>query len=767
MKKVGLITWYTYHNYGTALQATALSHCIEKLGYESEMIKYIPKGGWKVPEKLNKEWILQRFRENENSKRVYSSEKREKLFSDFLENKLNESEICRSYPELYDLNSKYDAFVCGSDQIWAPICYEPAYFLPFVENPNKMIAYAPSFGSTEIKSPLIANKIRNHIKRFSHLSVREKQGAELIKNLTGQQAEVVLDPTLLMNSDEWNDFAGVENLQKLDKKKYIICYFMGGAERYIDYVKVLSEKTGMPFYLIPVTKQEKKSEYSIPFEAGPSEFVSLIKNSSYVCTDSFHGLSFAVNYQRPFFVFKRFSENDPKNQNSRITSLLKILKLENRLVDSKDRSSVQKNLTCDFKESEKILKKLQEKSLDFLSKALADATETPLEKLNPKNFKITDLCCGCGTCASVCPQKAIEIRKDNQGFEHYFIDSDSCIACGTCRSVCPMNNISAPQIQESKSLYSIKSNSSDVLRGSSSGGVGYEIASYLQKKGYIVCGCTYNKEKKSAEHIVINPDETEKLCLIQGSKYIQSVSSYAMKKIAKMDADDKLVFFGTPCQTAAVDKLLKKKKIRENAVLVDLICHGVPSDYLWKKYLSELDRQYHTGDNPEVAFRSKESEWRSLMIKVSGNGNTYKKGELKDNFYAFFRRGLCYMETCSDCPYRERSSSDIRIGDYWGSRYKDDKEGVSMVIANTLKGKKIIEHLDKCKIQEHALSEYWTVQFPYNQPRPLIREQLIEELKNDKISLDELNKKYCSYFDYREKLYRIKDKIKSILKPGA
>src|SRR5699024_2285823 len=133
-----------------------------------------------------------------------------------------------------------------------------------------------------------------------------------------------------------------------------------------------------------------------------------------------------------------------------------------------------------------------------------------------------------------------------------------------------------------------------------------------------------------------------------------------------------------------------------------------------------------------------------------GNGQVYKKEENKDDFYAFFRRGLCYMESCSDCPYRERSAADLRIGDYWGDRFAYDKQGVSMVISNTTNGDDLINTIEfkkTCDVSPHNLTEYWSVQFPYNQTRPLIREQLITELKNDNIALHTLRKKYCAYYD--------------------
>lgn len=199
----------------------------------------------------------------------------------------------------------------------------------------------------------------------------------------------------------------------------------------------------------------------------------------------------------------------------------------------------------------------------------------------------------------------------------------------------------------------------------------------------------------------------------------------------------------------------------------DYACHGVPSYYLWNKYLQEIRHLYHIGSNPNVVFRNKRYPWRKMTISITDNRMQYVKNEIKDDFYAFFRRGLCYMQSCSDCPYREKSSADLRIGDYWGERFKSDKEGVSMVLANTQKGQEMISLLNKenlCDIHEQNLSEYWSVQFPYNPQRPLFRETLISELKEDSIRLKDLRKKYCGGYDFYERYAKYIKLLKKVIR---
>lgn len=763
-QKVAIMTWYTYQNYGSALQASALYHVIERMGYEPDFIDYTPKGN--VRDSVHStfsERLIKRIKAKLNP--VYISAERSVRFKNYMKTRTTCSARCNSYPELHDLNKRYHAFICGSDQIWAPNCYDSKYFLDFVDDPEKMIAYAPSIGLPDVENDTIRSRIADHIARFKHLSIREQQGADLIKRMTGQTAKMALDPTLLLESSEWDSYADVWNAEKLPDSRYILCYFLGEAEKYMGYVRTLSHRMQIPFYVIPQTAREKRSNHSIPFEVGPSEFVSLIKNATYVCTDSFHGMAFSINYNIPFSVFKRFSDNDPNNQNSRIFNLLKILQLESRLSGAQRKNEKDTEISCDYTLANEHLKALRIDSIRFLKSALADAVIHPA--CPPAPYKITARCCGCGACAFVCSQNAISIKRDEEGFEKCFIDSTKCVRCEQCKSVCPMTGVTAPNMKEAKALYSVKSCSEAILKKSSSGGVGYELAMNLAEHQFAVCGCTYDEKTNSAKHIWIEPKDKKEVSKLQGSKYIQSVCADAMRALVPNAKRGKVAFFGTPCQAAAADKLLRKAGLREQAVIVDLICHGTPSAFLWNEYLKDIDQKHQTGAHPMVSFRSKEREWRRRLLVVTGNGHSYKKEERIDDFYAFFRRGLCDMEACSDCPYRDRSGADIRIGDYWGPRFENDKQGVSMVVANTGQGQELIQYLriiDACKVDRQDLKEYWLVQYPYNPKRPLVREQLISELKEGQTDLHSLRKKYCSYYDQAEMRGRFIASVKKILK---
>lgn len=772
MKKVGIMTWFRYINYGTALQATALYKIVKQLGYQPFMIDYTPKGKTVEQKNVTAKYVAEKCIKkvrNHNMESVAADV--EKRFHYYIHETFAISEPCKTYPELEELSEKCNAVICGSDQIWSPLCFDPNYFLPFVDS-KKKIAYAPSIGSSVISNKFTADKMTTLISEFNFLSVREQKGADIIKQLTGLKAKVVVDPTLLIDVEEWKASACTTSVETQMPEHYILGYFLGDNERYYSYMKRMSEELKLPAYIIPINTKQTKKTKPVPFTVGPAEFVSLIMNASFVCTDSFHGIAFSCNFNTPFVAFERFKNGSTQEQNSRIHNLLDSLNLQWRLREPGDMKHDVALLNANFEVANEHLKKLRAQSKEYLQDTLKKATSGGTcapKKAIP--YQITSLCCGCGTCATVCPKSAITITKNDDGFEHYKIDNNLCTQCGLCKTVCPFVHITAQPIQDAKLLYSAKSKENSILKKSSSGGIAYVLTESLGHTGYNVCGVQYNAQKKQAEHIIAKPQDSLQWHKFQGSKYIQSVSAQAIKEIVSLP-EEKNLFFGTPCQVAGLDKVLRKKHCRENFLLVDLICHGVPSQLVWNKYLEQTASAYHLGEHPNVQFRDKvNGDWRRrrLLLTDSTGTHSYMKSEKRDDFYALFRRGYCYMESCFECPYREKSAADIRIGDYWGSRFESDKTGVSMVIANTKAGLLAINELneeEKIELHPQELAEFWTVQYPQNASRPVFREELIERLKNPNISLHDLRTHYCKMADCQEAFEDFKQRVKKILHKG-
>ncbi|MBN1043576.1 4Fe-4S dicluster domain-containing protein [Clostridium botulinum] len=761
MKKIAIMTWYNYLNFGTSLQVTASSYIIKKLGYDTDVIEYIPHGKL-VSLKDNRKikYYIKKINgkiNNKNNKGILD-EKRRIAFEKFLKEHITLTGECKTDADFFQLNYLYDAFVCGSDQIWAPSLFNSKYFLDFVQDTNKIIAYAPSIGLTEIKDDNVLNRMKESIGRFRYLSIREEQGKKLIKNICDKDALVVVDPTLLLDVEEWDSMAAKNN----EEDAYILCYFLGDNKQSWEHVKKLSEKTKLPIKIIPVFNKDLKRKFEVIMGVGPSEFLSLVKNAKFVCTDSFHGTVFSIIYERAFYTYERFSNKDSNSQNSRIYNILKLAGLQDRIV--KDKSIINENsLKCEFQEAKRRIELEKEKSINYLRESLYKSTISVNKILS---YKITNTCCGCGACDSVCRQDAISIKRNDQGFLTAYIDKDKCIQCGLCKKVCPYNGENSKEINRNEhNLFMVRSKHSEVLNTSSSGGAAYEISKMLCSQGYDIVGCTYDKEKGEAVHEVVLAGEMEKLNIFQGSKYIQSNTSNVFKNV--VNTSEKAVIFGTPCQISGIDRLLKSKNKRDKFILVDLICHGVPTQNLWKKYLKEGSIKYGYGLTPEVEFRDKNKGWRDRYINIKGNEKSFVCLDKKDLFYRFFLLGHCYMPACYECKYRTTSAADIRLGDYWGPRYKKVKDGVSMVVAMTNVGEQVLKRLNnekKIELQKMDCNEYWTVQYPENPIKPVFYNELLKSFKDDSLSLQESANKYCTKFEFYQKIQKPYSMISSIYK---
>lgn len=747
--KVGIMTWFTHYNYGTSFQVTALNNVIKKIGHYPMVINYLPRGIIHYNDKPRK--II--FKKVKN--KIKRFKVNEQKFRDFLYKNIQITQSCNSFPELQSLNNEFDAFVCGSDQIWSPLCFDDKYFLNFADK-KKIIAYAPSIGVNNIDNEIIKNKMSKLIKRFNYLSVREKTGKNIINEISGIDASVVLDPTLLLEKEEWLKLADNNDIKNGDK--YIFCYFLGYSNKYIKKVKQIAKIMNLKIINIPTHKHEKINKYNLPYDIGPDEFLKLLNNAELVITDSFHATIFSINFNKNFYCFKRFKDNDENNQNSRVLDILDTFGLNERLLDyNKNKFNFSE---IDYTNVNDKLLELRNMSLKFLTDSFEKVERKDEDVKETKGF-ICEYCSGCGACVNVCPKNAVKIIKNDEGFYQYRIEKDKCIGCNLCKKVCPMLNINTNYISDTNELYSYKSNSIETLKKSSSGGFAYDVCKYYNEKGYYICGATYNKIGLNAEHIIIDKNNKENLLKIQGSKYVQSTTLNCFSEICDLSKENKIVFTGTPCQVAGLSRLLQLKGNRENVTLIEIICHGVPSYKLWEKYLKELRKKYGEKEN-NIIFRDKSKSWRNRRILIKFKNKKYINDDRHDMFYAFFRRSAVDNNSCYECPYRIKSYADIRIGDYWGNKYIKDSTGVSMLICISEKGKSIVNEISKIGLGEVTkgdINDFFKYQHTKNLNPPIFREELIERLDSD-VSLKKLRKEYLSFVDFKEKISKIISKVR-------
>lgn len=720
-KKVAIMTWHSFNNYGSILQVYALRKKILSLGAETtDVIQYIPRH--------KRIHILKRFKYQNIKPKITAQintrinkliKERDNKFEVFRNEQLKFTSKADSPTDLFLLNDSYDKFVCGSDQIWSPLVFDENYFLSFVENDSKKIAYAPSMGVNSIDSFDVKDQIKSLVSKIPHLSIRESHGQNIIKKHAGKDAKVVLDPTLLLTNKEWNKYFNLENSTLGD---YVLFYALGNNPKHYNIAKIYANKTKVKLIVMPGSCLDYTKKDADVYNASPSEFMELIYNAKMVITDSFHATIFAINFNRPFITLKRFKDNKT-SQNSRIYSILEMLKLTHRIY-ADNLSYFLQNPSIDFLEANNILDLKRRESQEFLENALnAEVVKSEVQT-------ITNRCTGCGVCKLVCPKKCIKISLNEQGFYSYKIDEDKCINCGMCKKVCGQLNPQKTCIV-TQQMYSGYSKDTAVLQKSSTGGIAYELAKLALEKGIPVIGCTYDYEKNIAKHIQIK--RVNELGKITGSKYIQSYTLPGFEDITKLD---KALVIGTPCQIASLDRYLTLKRKRDNFILVDLICLGVPTYHLWDKYIKNIP------EIKEVNFRDKKYTWRKRHITINGKD---MGPETKNYFYHFFKNVKLNNKACYDCAYRNSMSSDIRLGDYWGKKFADNTTGVNMVITNGDVGDKLLQDLgnmNRIHMKKEPLEDYFKNQQIRSLPIPDERETLIAELRDSKISLEAFVKKY-------------------------
>lgn len=310
-------------------------------------------------------------------------------------------------------------------------------------------------------------------------------------------------------------------------------------------------------------------------------------------------------------------------------------------------------------------------------------------------IKITDKhkCCGCTACVSVCPKKCISLSEDTEGFLYPVVDSVKCIDCGFCELVCPVlhpvNNNSIEPL-----VYAAINNDESVRLQSSSGGIFTLIAELVLDRGGVVFGACFDQNW----NVVHDYTETkEGLARFRGSKYVQShVGNSFIQVKSFLDSGREVLFSGTPCQVAGLKNYLRKPY--SNLLTVDLVCHGVPSPEVWKKYLQEtVSRAYgikkkkvvNFGDYiSDISFRAKDKGWKEYNIKIIFRNGKVEMMPFSENPYMnVFLSDLSLRPSCYACPTKlHRAQSDITLADFWGvNEIKpdiDDDKGCGLILIN-------------------------------------------------------------------------------------
>lgn len=351
-------------NFGSALQAFALQYIISKFGLKVDLIDYLfpneAHGASKpVLAQRIKTAIGRRF--NLTPGCVVLNK-----FDLFYRKYFSLSETYSSSKDLQLRPPKYDIYVTGSDQVWNPkfIIDDTSFHLDFVSNCKK-VAYAPSFGVSALENEY-SKKIAGLLSQYENLSCREKSGTRLIKEMTGNEVPVVLDPTLLLTSDQWND---IMDVKKDDNEKFVFLYIQkysfdpsNKMERLLRRIK---DKLNIKVYSTCVLPSSCDNLYTYVDDAGPVDFLFYVRNASFILTASFHGTAFAVNYGKPFYsiILSKNASDD------RQLAFLKLVGLEDRaLLLNEDIECL--DFVFDNVDINSQLSNLREQSIEYIKRAI-------------------------------------------------------------------------------------------------------------------------------------------------------------------------------------------------------------------------------------------------------------------------------------------------------------------------------------------------------------------------------------------------------------
>lgn len=297
-------------------------------------------------------------------------------------------------------------------------------------------------------------------------------------------------------------------------------------------------------------------------------------------------------------------------------------------------------------------------------------------------------CSGCSACSVICPKHCISMEINEKGFLRPVVNELECIHCELCKNVCYFNHRNTISL-DCAELYSAYSKDPKIRQTTSSGGVAYLMSLKAINSHAIVCGATFSYSTFTVQHELCSSEKT--IDNLKGSKYLQSNCRNAffnLLQVLRKNSKRKAVIFGTPCQIAGFNNVLVKYNLRNRALLVDIFCHGVPSDFLWKSYLKYLKKKGICTDQiSKINFRDKQYSWHSYYMHICYANSEYIKSRKIDPFLKLFSMGVLNQKECFTCPLRNESSADIRLGDFWGNRYANSEEGYSMVLLLTNKGK--------------------------------------------------------------------------------
>ncbi|MDR0920734.1 MAG: polysaccharide pyruvyl transferase family protein [Oscillospiraceae bacterium] len=714
---IGIITFINTDNFGAIMQAYALSSTLKKFGHNVYVIRFMS------------EYTLSKSAE-------YFSKKNLIKTLNFQVDKLNFTDIILTEPNKNFAESlkKYnlDMIICGSDQIWSdslipfnPIMYGGNY--NHIDNRYNVIlaSYAASLGNTDLTDERVIKKMQYFLHNFDYISIREKSDLENLQRIVEQPVEVNIDPTLLIDSNDYKEVIGPRLYN--DSYVYGHYYWNEHLEDKNYFLAQLLEKTKMP---VGVSQNyTQNNNFNIVFDGtdnfGVEDNLSAIYYANYVVTQSFHCVVFCLHFKKKFWYVLKQDRTD-----TRIVDLLTSVGLEDRIINGKVELPENYDEDIDWIKVTSKLWNQKKSSIDYLLKITQTDKSRSFQKdylQVPSKFK----CYCCSACADICPKNAIEMVVDDEGFSYPKIIEEKCINCGICHKTCPHNN--KPKREKYEPIGYIGYAADDETRvNSSSGGIYQVMANYVLEQGGSVIGVKYDENFVATYDIA---ETKEQSYAFRYSKYVEPKHGDIYNKTKTALETGKLVLFtGSPCKVAGLKNFLKKEY--DNLFTAEIICHSTCTPKILKQWLDFIQTKenseliYFTHRTPKAPTLSHAVEYRFK------NDNSYVKDCFDDAYMKRFLNGLSTKYSCFQCQFcYVNSTADIVFGDFFGDESKSPenaKKGISCVIANNQHGKKFIENIkDKFELKE--TKAHLAIQKNHIQPNLMKKERLTEkwELNDD------------------------------------
>lgn len=315
-----------------------------------------------------------------------------------------------------------------------------------------------------------------------------------------------------------------------------------------------------------------------------------------------------------------------------------------------------------------------------------------------------NICCGCTACQHICPVGCISMQEDIEGFLYPLIDNSKCIHCHKCEKICPTTKTTVASNETT--TYVGYSTQADIRKQSSSGGIFSILANHIFEMNGIVIGAAFD-DKYEVHHIAV---EKENLFQLRGSKYVQSRLETIYPLIRQNLMDGKTVLFsGTECQVAGLKSYLGKDY--ENLYTIDILCHGVPSPKIWRKYLKKKEAHANSQIN-HIEFRNKTDGWKHYSVNFKfKNGSQDCIPYVSDPFMNMFLGNLDLRPSCYHCQFKKiPRNSDLTLGDCWGIDKlmpdMDDDKGTSVILVHSAKGQHLLDSVkDTLMIKQAQLDQ--------------------------------------------------------------